>query len=232
VPQASLEPAWSQAVAVPRPGDLLKDNAQSTVLVSLPREGRPGLAVMRSEVTRAEYAAFAAANGRPAARCRNRLAPITLKKRSWDSPGFQQAGSHPVLCVSYDDAQAYAAWLSRRTGKNYRLPTRAEWQPLVASGSGNPCSLGRIACGSEGTVSAALGPSSSLGLTGTRGNAREWLSDCGRGCQKRLAGGLGWRDTAARSSATQTDDFDADTGFDDVGFRLVREVAPEEFGIR
>jgi formylglycine-generating enzyme required for sulfatase activity len=211
---------------------VLKDSAQSTILVSLPREGRTGLAVMRNEVTRAEYAAFASANGRAAARCRNRLAPITLKKRSWVDPGFQQAGSHPVLCVSYDDAQAYAAWLTRRTGKNYRLPSRAEWQPLVAAGSGNACSFGRINCGSDGTVAASQGPASSLGLTGTRGNAREWLSDCGRGCQKRLAGGRGGRDTAARGSATQTDDFDADTGFDDIGFRLVRDVAPEELGIR
>ncbi len=232
VPSALLEPAWSQAVSLPKPGDTLKDSAQTTILVTLPRGGRPGLATMRSEVTRAEYAAFASANGRPAARCRNRLAPITLKKRSWDAPGFQQAGNHPVLCVSFDDAQAYAAWLSRRTGKNYRLPTRGEWSSLVAGGAGNACTFGRINCGSEGTVAASQGPVSALGLAGTRGNAREWLSDCGRGCQKRLVGGLGWRDTAARGSATQTDDFDADTGYDDVGFRLVRDVAPEELGIR
>lgn len=232
VPPSALEPTWSQAVQLPKAGDVLKDDAQSTVLVTLPRNGRPGMAAMRAEVTRSEYAAFASANGRAAARCRNRLAPITLKKRTWDSPGFAQAGSHPVLCVSHDDAQAYAQWLSRRTGKNYRLPTRAEWQSLIAGGSGNACSLGRISCGSEGTVAASQGPASNLGLTGTRGNAREWLADCGRGCTRRLVGGLGWRDTASRGTATQTDDFDADTGYDDIGFRLVRDVAPEELGIR
>ena len=138
-----------------------------------------------------------------------------------------------MLCVSYDDAQAYAQWMSRRTGLNYRLPTRAEWQSLIAAGTGDACRFGRVSCaGTEGTVAASLGPSSALGLTGTRGNAREWLADCGRGCARRLVGGLGWRDSPSRGTATQADDFDADTGFDDIGFRLVRDVAAAELGIR
>ena len=233
VPSADLEPAWSQAVQIPTPGDVLRDGAQSTILAALPRGGRPGLAAMRTEVTRSEYAAFASATGRGAARCRNRLAPITLKKRTWDSPGFPQSGSHPVLCVSHDDAQAYAQWMSRRTGMAYRLPTRAEWQSLVAGGGGDACRHGRVACdGADGTVAASIGPLSALGLAGTRGNAREWLSDCARGCGRRLVGGLGWRDSPTRGVATRADDFDADTGYDDIGFRLVRDVRAEELGIR
>ena len=123
--------------------------------------------------------------------------------------------------------------MGRRTGLAYRLPTLAEWQSLDAAGSGDACRLGRVACGgADGTVAASLGPASALGLTGTRGNAREWLSDCGRGCARRLVGGLGWRDSPARGVATKADDFDADTGFDDIGFRLVRDVAAAELGIR
>ncbi len=233
IESSQLEPAWSQSVRLPKAGDAIDDNGVAMVLVSLPRDGRPGLAAMRAEVTRAEYAAFDAATRRADARCRNRIAPISLKRRGWDDPGFSQAGSHPVVCVSFDDARAYAQWLGSRNGKTYRLPTRAEWVPLASyRGTGNACRDGRIACGSEGTVAASQGPASHLDLTGMRGNAREWLSDCDRGCTRRLAGGIGWRDPSARANPTGTNDFDADTGFDDIGFRLVREVTAEELAAR
>jgi serine/threonine-protein kinase PpkA len=60
-----------------------------------------------------------------------------------------------------------------------------------------------------------------------RGNAREWLVDCAGGCKQRLVTGLGWRDTAGRADPLRSSGFDAGTGFDDVGFRLVREIGPE-----
>ncbi|KFN49663.1 bifunctional serine/threonine-protein kinase/formylglycine-generating enzyme family protein [Arenimonas composti] len=232
VPSDQLEPLWSQAIRLPAPGDRLDAGGTAVVLVKLPHDGRPGLAATRSEVTRGEYAAFAAANGRAAARCRNRLAPINLKKRSWDEPGFAQNNSHPVLCVSHDDAQAYAQWFSRRTGQSWRLPTRAEWQQLADfRGAAASCNTGRLACGSEGTVAASQGPATPLGLTGLFGNAREWLGDCARSCNRRIVAGMGWRDNPARATPTQADDFDADTGYDDTGFRLVREVGAAELGI-
>lgn len=37
-------------------------------------------------------------------------------------------GQHPVINVSWDDAQQYVTWLSKKTGKNYRLPNEVEWE--------------------------------------------------------------------------------------------------------
>src|SRR5262249_7105541 len=48
--------------------------------------------------------------------------------RSWRNPGFEQGGSHPVVCVTWDDAKAYVVWLAKKTGKPYRLLTDAEWE--------------------------------------------------------------------------------------------------------
>jgi formylglycine-generating enzyme required for sulfatase activity len=47
---------------------------------------------------------------------------------SFRNPGFPQTGSHPAVCLSWDDAKAYVDWLSRKTGKAYRLLTEAEWK--------------------------------------------------------------------------------------------------------
>jgi len=71
VDPASLEPAWSKAVELPKAGDTLPDTAVAMILVRAPRGAQAGLGAMRNEVTRAEYAAFASATKRPAARCRS-----------------------------------------------------------------------------------------------------------------------------------------------------------------
>jgi formylglycine-generating enzyme required for sulfatase activity len=48
--------------------------------------------------------------------------------RSWRNPGYSQNGSHPVVCLDWNDAKAYVAWLARKTGKPYRLLTESEWE--------------------------------------------------------------------------------------------------------
>jgi formylglycine-generating enzyme required for sulfatase activity len=48
--------------------------------------------------------------------------------RNWRDLGFLQNDKHPVACINWNDAKAYAKWLSRKTGKRYRLPTEAEWE--------------------------------------------------------------------------------------------------------
>jgi formylglycine-generating enzyme required for sulfatase activity len=47
---------------------------------------------------------------------------------TWQSPGFEQTDEHPVVNVSWNDAQAFIGWLSQKEGKTFRLPTEAEWE--------------------------------------------------------------------------------------------------------
>jgi formylglycine-generating enzyme required for sulfatase activity len=59
--------------------------------------------------------------------------------RNWKNPGYQQDDNHPVACVNWNDAKAYIEWISKKTGKNYGLPTESEWE--YAARADSPASL-------------------------------------------------------------------------------------------
>lgn len=104
-------------------------------------------AVGRFELTRAEFSAFAEATGfKPSPGCYVRRPDWRQDERlSWKSPGFAQDDRHPVTCLSFNDAQAYAGWLTQQTGKHYRLLSDAEWH-LIARGADEPTDDGAGQC--------------------------------------------------------------------------------------
>jgi formylglycine-generating enzyme required for sulfatase activity len=88
-------------------------------------------AIGRFDVTVDQYAAFVAATGYDSgSRCQT-FEDGRLKERlgrSWRFPGFAQRGSHPAVCLNWNDAKAYADWLADKTGKTYHVVTEAEWE--------------------------------------------------------------------------------------------------------
>ena len=190
----------------------------------------------RYEVTFEEYALFASATGR----------------RLPDNNGWG-GGKRPVVNVKWSDAAAYAAWLSRQTGKKYRLPSEAEWEYAARAGTGTIYWWGYqpetnrancFNCGSEwdGRSTAPVGSfePNPYGVHDTAGNVMEWVADCFHGsykgapedgrpwiageCNQRMIRGGAFNKPADTMKSTKRLWNDENATLSNLGFRLARDV--------
>jgi formylglycine-generating enzyme required for sulfatase activity len=168
------------------------------------------IAIGKFEVTVGQIAAFTAETGMTVGGSCHAIVKPEHSSPTWSGPdaslqhpGFDISGSDPAVCISWHEAQSYVAWLQRRTGKPYRLPTEAEWEYAARAGTttrysfGNDetelCAYARFAdlgsefgwgdgCRSEFDAAGPV-PVGSLkpnpwGLFDMHGNVWEWAEDC------------------------------------------------------
>lgn len=197
------------------------------------------LAVGRYEVTFAEWDACVAGGG-----CAHQPSD-----RGWGR------GTRPVIDVNWNDAQAYVAWLSRRTGQRYRLLSEAEWEYAARAGTASRHwwgdDIGRnnancYGCGSpwDGKQTAPVGSfkANPFGLHDMHGNVLEWVEDCsanthngapsdgsartGGNCEFRVLRSGSWNYAPRNLRSARRRIMPTVTRFDYVGFRVARIFAP------
>lgn len=148
-------------------------------------------AMGKFDVTRGEYATFVRDTGHPDGDGCGHDGEKWNKQAgvSWRNPGFAQSDRDPVVCVTWQDAQAYVSWLSRKVHRPYRLPSEAEWEYAARAGTTT-----RLWWSDDDTAAAdhawysvnsgsqthpvGLKPANPFGLYDMAGNVWQWTQDC------------------------------------------------------
>lgn len=205
--------------------DAMEEKPSHTVSIT-------SFSMSKYETTVAEYKAFCQASGR------------TMP----DAPSWGWNDKHPVVNVNFNDATAYCNWLSETTGKNYRLPTEAEWEYAARggqksnrytySGSNDLEEVGWSTDNAGGqTQATGRKQPNELGLYDMSGNVWEWCKDWysesyysssplanPRGATSgsdRISRGGAWYGPAARCRVAGRGNSSPEDRRDDSGFRVM-----------
>ena len=146
-PEMVMVPAGSFTMGSPasEPGRREDEGPQHMVIFA------KSFAAGKFPVTWDEFAAFVAETGyAPGLKCWNFEGGRWGEKLdlSWRNPRFSQTGSHPVGCLTWNDAKAYVAWLSKNTRRAYRLLSESEYE-YAARGQVQPGNYPRFSFGDD-----------------------------------------------------------------------------------
>lgn len=171
----------------------------------------------------------------------------------WARPEFKQSDVHPVTYVSYEDAVAFAKWLSAKDGASYRLPTEAEWEYACRGGAATELPWGEPSSGAtrfanlqgkddgwEFTAPVGKFEPNAWDLHDMIGNLWEWCSDWvaddyythsppanptgpSRGTARAYRGGS-WCDPLSNALPSLRNRQPPERFYGNSGFRLVREL--------
>lgn len=247
-------PVLADGPEIPEPGEIFRDCDACPEMVVVPagefRMGSSATAYERPEHRVTIASPFAVGRREITFDDWDLCAPAACKYRPNDR-GWGR-GSHPVIDVSWNDAHAFIAWLSQKTGKKYRLLSESEWEYVARAGTSSPFWWGRAAASGAANCqdcsSAPLRqtlPAGSLrpnpfGLFDVAGNAAEWVEDCwndtyrgapadgaawiaGQCTQRGIRGGSFASGTnIVRSSARFK--YDQDVRYYTNGFRIARDL--------
>ena len=170
--------------------------------------------ITRTLITNAQYAAFVTATGHRVPdvdaetwRGYRLIHPYERTRRHAWVDGTPPPGreNHPVVLVSHDDAEAYAAWLSAETGRTWRLPTELEWEKAARGPDGrifpwgdtfDPALLNSHDAGPFDTLPVSSRPAgaSPYGLLDAAGQVFEWTASPGNPGRFLVKGGS-WDDS-------------------------------------
>ncbi len=212
-------------------------------------------ALGKYEVSVAEFRQFVGATAHKSSSCTvwNGKEWENDSSKSWRSPGYTQKDTHPVTCVSWEGAQAYVQWLSKETGKRYRLPSESEWEYSARAGSTTKYSWGDsigsnnancYSCGSQWdnkkTAPAGSFSANSFGLHDMHGNVWEWVEDCyqdsykktpangephlGGACSDRVLRGGSWNYLPSYLRSADRNWYTASERYFHSGFRVAQDL--------
>lgn len=160
-------------------------------------------------------------------------------------------GNRAVRNVNWSDAAEYVDWISKKTGKAYRLLTEAEWEYMARAGTttsypwGDDFGSGNAVClscnvGSVMTIEVGQLAPNLFGLYDTVGSQREWVLDCWNStyegaptngsawvmgdCGRRVVRGGAWYDSARFIRSASRAGAVAQERLDIIGFRIARDL--------
>ena len=237
-----------------RPGEVFRDCADCPEMVVVPsgsfmmgspesEEGRDKdegprycvripapFAVGRFEVTFSEWDACVSDGG---------CGGYRPKDRDWGRD------RRPVIYVSWNDAKRYVSWLSKKTGRGYRLLSEAEWEYVARAGTttryhwGDDYRSDRVAVGGK-TEAVGRYTSNRFGLHDVHGNVWEWVEDCWNGsyagapahgrpwvmgdCDTRMVRGGSWQDKPSALRAATRGSDKVELRIETAGFRVARTL--------